>query len=195
MRQPPPPTVGFFSLCSHKRKRLPPVKGAGAGAPEGLFCLENSPYKREGKPLPYGIFNLCRCSGRPSVGCLWQKTHICRGGFHILPPDVKLLFHYFIRFHTRFFFVSAGAKKKLSKRNAVKETRKRGLFEKSPLLNSPKNFSATVAARWVCAPKVTYQPFSPAARRPFAKGTPGASPYTGTTVSNRRCFSKGERSE
>ena len=28
-----------------------------------------------------------------------------------------------IRFHARFFFVSAGAKKKLTKRNAVKEMR------------------------------------------------------------------------
>ena len=30
------------------------------------------------------------------------------------------------------------------KENAEKETRKRGLFEKSPLLNSPKNFPTTV---------------------------------------------------
>ena len=73
------------------------------------------------------------------------------------------------------------------------ETRKRGLFEKSPLLNSPKNFPATVdgmsgvctqsnasavqprrkaaaktfrqlsTERRASAPKVTRQPFSPAA--------------------------------
>ena len=51
----PPPTVRGYSQCLQKLKRLPPVKGAGATAPEGLFGLDFLPNKREGKPLPYGI--------------------------------------------------------------------------------------------------------------------------------------------
>ena len=43
--------------------------------------------------------------------------------------------------------------------------RKRGLFEKSPLLNSRKNFSATGAGMSTSAPKAARQPFSPRRRR------------------------------
>ena len=61
--------------------------------------------------------------GRRHDAPVWRNSNFV-GGHSICPrPDVKLLFHYFIRFHARFFFVSAGAKKKLTKRNAVKEMR------------------------------------------------------------------------
>ena len=44
-------------------KRLPCVKGAGAIAPEGLFCLDFSPCWREGRPLPYGGWIFARIAG------------------------------------------------------------------------------------------------------------------------------------
>ena len=46
------------------------------------------------------------------------------------------------------------------------ETRKRGLFEKSPLLTPAKTFRQLTPGCRACAPKVTYQPVRPAARRP-----------------------------
>ena len=82
-----------------------------------------------------GVMRLWRCAPAPYRVC---ALVLCRGGgcrfatTHILPPDVKLLFHCFISFHARFFFVSAGAKKKLSKRNAVKEMRRGGFLKKAP---------------------------------------------------------------
>ena len=48
------------------QKAPPPVKGAGAKAPEGLLGLEFLLSRREGKPLPYGIWSLS-VRGRPSV--------------------------------------------------------------------------------------------------------------------------------
>ena len=57
-------------------------------------------------------------------------------------------------------------KKKKQKENAVKETRKRGLFEKSPLLTPLKTFGQPSPGCWVCAPKVTRQPTGRTARCP-----------------------------
>ena len=43
----------YAPASSYKQKWLPCVKGAGATAPEGLFCLIFLTYNREGRPLPY----------------------------------------------------------------------------------------------------------------------------------------------
>ena len=87
-------------------------------------------------------------------------------GGNSYPPALtqSYFFHYIIKFHTRFFFDCAGTKEKEAKRKCRKGDAKRGLFEKSPLLNSPKNFLATHTGHWACAPKVTYLPVSRTAR-------------------------------
>ncbi len=85
------------------------------------------------------------------------KTNICRGGGS--PPALTQSYSFLsiIRFHTRFFFVSAGAKKKLSKRNAVKEMRKGGFLKKAPF-QSPKNFLAAGAGMSGVCTKATNVP-------------------------------------
>ena len=49
------------------------------------------------------------------------------------------------------------------------QARKRGLFEKSPLLTPAKTFRQPAPGCWVRAPKVTYQPISRTARCLFEK--------------------------
>ena len=67
------------------------------------------------------------------------------GGNSYTPAQTQsYFFHYIISSHTRFFFDCAGAKKKLTKRNAVKEMRKGGFLKKAPF-KSPKNFLTTDA--------------------------------------------------
>ncbi len=73
-----------------------------------------------------------------SVGGLCPPMTKSLKDFEIRAPEAGSEFscqaiHCTIRFFTRFFFDCAGAKKKLSKRNAKGKTRKKGLFEKSPL--------------------------------------------------------------
>ena len=72
------------------------------------------------------------------------------------------------------FLCRCRRKEKLSKETPLRETRKRGLFEKSPLLNSPKNFYTAHAKHWVCVPKAARQPFSPRQRR-YPQGGAGMS--------------------
>ena len=60
---------------------------------------------------------------------------------------------------------------------------KRGLFEKSPLLNSRKNFWAAGAELWVCAPKVARQPISRTAGAPAAGGAGMSGERTQSDVS------------
>ena len=69
------------------------------------------------------------------------KTNICRGGVSPPAPAQSYSFLYSIGFHTRFSLQEGGAKKSYQKKRR-KGDAKRGLFEKSPLLNSRKNFPA-----------------------------------------------------
>ena len=84
------------------------------------------------------------------------------GGDQWSPLQKRYSFRCFIRFHSRFFFADVGAKKKLSKRNALLETRKGGFLKKAPF-KSPKNFRTLPPERQACAPKVKREPASPAA--------------------------------
>ena len=101
----------------------------------------------------------------PTVCILYLR----RGGFYILPPQRKVTFSFpLLGFLTLLFLLSKVAqKKKKQKENAVKETRKRGLFEKSPLLTPLKTFEQPAPGCWACGPKVTYQPTGRTARCPL----------------------------
>ena len=147
-----PPTVNrvLFPMFAQTKKYFP-EKGAGATAPEGLFCLDFLLCKREGRPLPYG-----------------DRRYISKQKRH---ADIPAM-------HSFILLLAAGAQE--------------GAFFKKPPLDSPKNFSATdtgmlgacaqgnVSADqprrkaalgcWVRAPKATYQPISPAARRHWDVG-------------------------
>ena len=67
--------------------RLPPVKGAGATAPEGLSCLKSSPMQTGGETPPLQISDLRQkraTNGRPyDMFALFR-----RGAFHM--PPLKL---------------------------------------------------------------------------------------------------------
>ena len=65
----------------------------------------------------------------PTMGILLMFALNSVGGHSICPrPDVELLYPLYHQIFTRFFFDCAGAKKKLSKRNAKGKTRKKGAF-------------------------------------------------------------------
>ena len=156
-RQLPLHKGAFFCLCEHCKKVLLFPQGGG---------IWNA---------PYGI-RFCRSSRRQMVAPVVCTLYLRRWrrlptATHIRPRQRKDTFFTLSNTLPAFSLVAPGAKKKLSKRNAKRETRKRELFEKSSLLNSRKNFLTTHTGHWACAPKVTRQPISPAARR-FLKKAP-----------------------
>ena len=71
------------------------------------------------------------------------------GGRIPYPPALtqSYSFLYIIKLRVRFFFDCAGAKKKLTKRNALLGTRK-GDFWKNPPLNPPKTFRQLTPGAW-----------------------------------------------
>ena len=117
-----------------------------------MFCVRYNPSAalRAAPPLTQGrlrsappvsrIKALASGRGDPSP----TIVRFCQGGQPMVAPTKRYSFYNVIRFLRRFFFAGVGAKKKLTKRNAKGETRKRGLFEKSPLLNPAKTFGQLV---------------------------------------------------
>ena len=83
-----------------------------------------------------------------------------RGGFHIRPPKHTDTLSVTLSASIPAFLCRKEAQRKAIKRNAKGETRKRGLFEKSPLLTPAKTFRQMVPECWACAPKATRQPVS-----------------------------------
>ena len=85
--------------------------------------------KKSAKRLPPTLTQSVNDGVRAFGHSRLTKTNICRGAG--LPSRLTESYssHSVIRFYTRFFFVSAGAKKKLTKRNA-KRRRAKGNFLK-----------------------------------------------------------------
>ena len=114
-----------------------------------MFCVRYNPSAalRAAPPLTQGrlrsappvsrIKALASGRGDPSP----TIVRFCQGGQPMVAPTKRYSFYNVIRFLRRFFFAGVGAKKKLTKRNAKGETRKRGLFIKSPLLTPSKIFT------------------------------------------------------
>ena len=101
--------------------------------------------------------------GRRHDAPVWRNSNFV-GGHSICPrPDVKLLFLLLYQIFCSLFLCRKEAQRKSYQKETPKGKAKRGLFEKSPLLNSRKNFSTVYAGDWSCTPKVTRQPVSPAA--------------------------------
>ncbi len=101
---------------------------------------------------PPTVLDFCWICGRPMVApticTLYPGLYSNSVGADSISarPDVKLLFLLFCQSPCPLFFDCAGAKKSYQKKRQG-ETRKRELFEKSSLLNSRKNFLATVAGK------------------------------------------------
>ena len=90
-------------------------------------------------------------------------------------PTQSNFFRNCINFSARFFFVSAGAKKKLTKRNALFQ---RKLFEKSFLWTLSKTFPQLSPECRASAPKVTHQPTCRTAGAAFLQKAPPPRPLS-----------------
>ena len=95
-----------------------------------------------------------------------QRLRECKGvkfaeqkkvAFSIVSSDFPVLL---------FLLSKVAQKKKKQKENAQKVARKRGLFEKSPLLTPLKTFRQLTPECRACTPKATYQPIRRTARCP-----------------------------
>ena len=156
----PPPTL---TLCVNRGSR---VSGWGSTRDKGRFARWGNSYSCRTQSPACGIRNKnelfrcalspCRLSASPPLlthsvnigkGAFGHprltKTNICRGGVSPPAPAQSQSFLYSIKFLARFSLQEGGAKKSYQKKRR-KGDAKRGLFEKSPLLNSRKNFPATV---------------------------------------------------
>ena len=123
-----------------------------------IFCVLQTPhfYNPSGAvaPAPFtqgGLFGRANIAGSTFrrgdqwSPVFWQNLTSVGEGFPLpfagrYASTKRYFVRYTICFHTRFFFAGVGAKKKLTKRNAKGETRKRGLFIKSPLLTPSRIF-------------------------------------------------------
>ena len=111
----------------------------------------------------------------------WRRLPPCGNSY---PPALTQSYSFYYIYQTPYplFLWERRLKEKANKKKRQRGDAKRGLFEKSPLLTPAKTFRQLPPECRASAPKASYQPIRPAARR-FLKKAPFKSPKNFRTLS------------